>query len=335
MPVGVPDRRRRRRRRRGDELAEHLGDRLVAALGRSRPARPRELAERARGAATASGADVLVCDRRRIIDRTGQGDRPDPSPADRRRADDVRGERADDDLRAHRRPHKQTGKDPVVLPQAVIYDPELTARPPRAVTGPSAFNALAHAVEALYAPGHNPVTSALALEGVRAIRRSLPRRDGQPDDLDARSRPAVRRLPVGHGARCHGGRPAPQALPRPRRHVQPRPRRHPQRGAPPRRRLQRARAAGGDGHAGRCPRVPATATPPARCGTSPSPATSRRPSPISASRRDELTEAAERAAVEITDNPRPCSAADLLALLQRAFAGGRPDHQQRQGGAPR
>ena len=51
--------------------------------------------------------------------------------------------------------------------------------------------------------------------------------------------------------------------------------------------------------------------------------------------RDELTEAAERAAVEITDNPRPCSAADLLALLQRAFAGGRPDHQQRQGGAPR
>ncbi|WP_419788644.1 iron-containing alcohol dehydrogenase, partial [Pseudomonas aeruginosa] len=51
--------------------------------------------------------------------------------------------------------HKQTGKDLGVLPKVVIYDPELTLGLPTGVTGPSAFNALAHCVEALYAPGCN------------------------------------------------------------------------------------------------------------------------------------------------------------------------------------
>ena len=83
--------------------------------------------------------------------------------------------------------HKQTGKDLGVLPKVVVYDPELTLGLPTGVTGPSAFNALAHCVEALYAPGYNPVTSALALEGVRAIHRSLPTVMDRPDDLDGRT----------------------------------------------------------------------------------------------------------------------------------------------------
>jgi alcohol dehydrogenase class IV len=82
--------------------------------------------------------------------------------------------------------HKQTGKSPQVLPKAVVYDPLLTLGLPRNVTGPSAFNSLAHCVEALYAPGHNPVTSAIALEGVRAVSDSLPRVMQRPDDVDAR-----------------------------------------------------------------------------------------------------------------------------------------------------
>jgi alcohol dehydrogenase class IV len=82
--------------------------------------------------------------------------------------------------------HKQTGKDLDVLPKVVVYDPGLTLGLPTGVTGPSAFNALAHCVEALYAPGANPVVSALALEGVRAIHRSLPRVMEHPDDLDGR-----------------------------------------------------------------------------------------------------------------------------------------------------
>jgi len=82
---------------------------------------------------------------------------------------------------------KETGRDPVVQPRVVIYDPELTATLPPHVTGPSAFNALAHSVEALYAPGCNPVTSVLALEAVRAINRALPAVLADGADLDARA----------------------------------------------------------------------------------------------------------------------------------------------------
>jgi len=82
--------------------------------------------------------------------------------------------------------HKQTGKDARVLPKVVIYDPELTVTLPPQVTGPSAFNALAHSIGALHAPGHNPVTSALALEAVRAIRESLPAVMHDPSNVGAR-----------------------------------------------------------------------------------------------------------------------------------------------------
>ena len=83
--------------------------------------------------------------------------------------------------------HKQTGKDPVVLPKAVVYDPELTLGLPPDVTGPTAFNALAHSRRGAVGTEANPVTTALALEGVRAIAASLPRVMAEPGDLDARS----------------------------------------------------------------------------------------------------------------------------------------------------
>jgi maleylacetate reductase len=83
--------------------------------------------------------------------------------------------------------HKQTGKDPLVKPRTAIYDPELTVGLPGQVTGASAFNALAHSVEALYAPGCNPIVTVLSLEGVRAIGRSLAAVIADPADLDARS----------------------------------------------------------------------------------------------------------------------------------------------------
>lgn len=82
--------------------------------------------------------------------------------------------------------HKQTGKDPRVLPAIVIYDPALTLALPPHVTGPSAFNALAHSVEGMYAAGCNPITTALALEAVRAIASSLPKVMHAPHDVEAR-----------------------------------------------------------------------------------------------------------------------------------------------------
>lgn len=61
---------------------------------------------------------------------------------------------------------KTTGRSPSVLPRAVIYDAELTRTLPLQIAGPSAINAIAHCVEALYAPGANPLTSLIATEGI-------------------------------------------------------------------------------------------------------------------------------------------------------------------------
>jgi maleylacetate reductase len=55
------------------------------------------------------------------------------------------------------------------------------------VTGPSGMNALAHCLEALYAPGANPVTSLLAEEGAKLLHHGLPLAIAEPSDLAARS----------------------------------------------------------------------------------------------------------------------------------------------------
>jgi maleylacetate reductase len=55
------------------------------------------------------------------------------------------------------------------------------------VGGPSALNAAAHCVEALYAPDAGPVVALLAAEGLRAIAGALPRVLRAPDDVAARS----------------------------------------------------------------------------------------------------------------------------------------------------
>ncbi len=83
--------------------------------------------------------------------------------------------------------HKTTGRSLAVLPRLVIYDPELTVSLPASVTGPSAMNAIAHCVEALYVPAANPVTSLLALAGISALAQGSPLAVERPDDLDARS----------------------------------------------------------------------------------------------------------------------------------------------------
>ena len=64
---------------------------------------------------------------------------------------------------------KKTGRSPLVLPDLVIYDPDLLLSLPaeRAVT--SAMNAMAHLVEAVYAPNGNPVTRYQALQGIAAM----------------------------------------------------------------------------------------------------------------------------------------------------------------------
>ncbi len=82
---------------------------------------------------------------------------------------------------------KRTGRDQRVLPRAVIYDPELTLSLPPAIAGPSGMNAIAHAVEALYAESANPIISLMAEESIRALGAGLPKVVRAPDDIEARS----------------------------------------------------------------------------------------------------------------------------------------------------
>ena len=83
---------------------------------------------------------------------------------------------------------KTTLTDPKVRPEVVIYDPELIARLPSATTVTSAMNAMAHAVEALYAKDANPLSTAMAVEGLEAFITGLPEVVRNPADLDARGR---------------------------------------------------------------------------------------------------------------------------------------------------
>jgi maleylacetate reductase len=82
---------------------------------------------------------------------------------------------------------KTTGRDPVVLPSSVVYDPDLTHALPAAVSGPSGLNAIAHAVEALYAPNGTPVIGAMAERGVRDLAAALPLVVADGSDGAARS----------------------------------------------------------------------------------------------------------------------------------------------------
>ena len=82
---------------------------------------------------------------------------------------------------------KKTGKDRKVLPKTVIYDPTLTLTLPAKIAGPSGMNAMAHCVEALYAQDANPIISLLAVEGIRALARSLPVVVGEPHNLESRA----------------------------------------------------------------------------------------------------------------------------------------------------
>ncbi|WP_109482354.1 maleylacetate reductase [Paraburkholderia sp. C35] len=81
---------------------------------------------------------------------------------------------------------KTTVRDSKVLPEVVIYDPELTVGLPVAMSVTSGLNAMAHAVEGVYARDGNPVSSLMAVEGVRALRDALPVIVSQPTDLAAR-----------------------------------------------------------------------------------------------------------------------------------------------------
>jgi len=82
---------------------------------------------------------------------------------------------------------KKTGRDLIVLPRAVIYDPMLTLSLPAGLSTSSGMNAIAHCVEGLYAVNGNPIVSLMAEEGIRTLAASLPEIVRSPNNVEVRS----------------------------------------------------------------------------------------------------------------------------------------------------
>jgi alcohol dehydrogenase class IV len=80
---------------------------------------------------------------------------------------------------------------------AIVYEPLLMLDLPRATTGGTAMNALAHCAEALYVRGRNDASDEHAVAGARLIAAELPRVLEHPSDLESRTR-------LLEGA-CHAG----------------------------------------------------------------------------------------------------------------------------------
>jgi alcohol dehydrogenase class IV len=81
---------------------------------------------------------------------------------------------------------KTTLRSPDVLPEVIIYDVDLTIGLPATLSITSGINAIAHAVEALYAKDANPVTSLMAEKGIAALAFALPRIGEDTSDREAR-----------------------------------------------------------------------------------------------------------------------------------------------------
>src|SRR6267142_929217 len=83
---------------------------------------------------------------------------------------------------------KKTLRSPKVQPEVVIYDVELTFTLPTRLSATSGMNAIAHAVEGLYAEDRNPIVTLMALEAIRAMAEGLPAILDRPRDPAARAK---------------------------------------------------------------------------------------------------------------------------------------------------
>jgi maleylacetate reductase len=83
---------------------------------------------------------------------------------------------------------KKTLRSPKVQPEVVIYDVDLTFTLPPRLSATSGMNAIAHAVEGLYAEDRNPIVTLMALEAIRAMAEGLPAILDRPRDYPARAK---------------------------------------------------------------------------------------------------------------------------------------------------
>jgi maleylacetate reductase len=170
------------------EIASPFGERIAAAFTDVHPHVPVVVARAAQSAAQDAGAQALLSvgggsttgTAKAIALRTGLPIIAVPTTYAGSEMTPVWGLTEDGE--------KRTGVDSRVLPRVVVYDPELTFGLPVGLSAVSGLNALAHCVEAFWAPGRNPITSLMAEEGIRALAQGLPGVVDRPEDPTARSR---------------------------------------------------------------------------------------------------------------------------------------------------
>jgi maleylacetate reductase len=78
-------------------------------------------------------------------------------------------------------------RDPRLMVDAVIYDPELTLFTPLELWLSTGIRALDHAIEGYLADGEHPFNDVMALEAIRRLFDSLPRAKAAPDDVNVRA----------------------------------------------------------------------------------------------------------------------------------------------------
>lgn len=82
---------------------------------------------------------------------------------------------------------KTTGRDPVVRPRLVAYDPSLFVGLPARLSHQSLLNALAHSLEALYATSVTPEALEAARDSLGPLVRGMRAIAADPSDLDGRT----------------------------------------------------------------------------------------------------------------------------------------------------
>lgn len=165
---------------------EALGDRLVAVFDDVRPHVPIDVAESARAAAADAHADLIVSIGGGSAVGTAKAVALTHEVAIVAVPTTYAGSEVTPVWGLTEAGRKRTGVDRRVLPATVVYDPELTRSMPVGLSVVSGLNALAHSVEAFWAPGANPVTDVLAERSIAALATGLRGVVADPDDIETR-----------------------------------------------------------------------------------------------------------------------------------------------------
>lgn len=167
-------------------LADRLGNRAGGIFAGATMHTPVEVTDQAIAAYQAARADCIVSLGggsttglgKAIAVRTGADQVVIPTTYAGSEMTDILGETAGGE--------KTTRRDLAIRPEVVVYDVDLTLTLPVTLTVTSALNAIAHAMEALYAPDRNPVVEAMVREALPTFRGALPVLIRSPRDREAR-----------------------------------------------------------------------------------------------------------------------------------------------------